>query len=89
MSEAGVISQIPMSTITLMTNGRRGKINCGQFGTIEFIHTKKDISSLANQLIYDERYRLWKASPKLAYQDMVATKRSLDLIDEETLHEFI
>lgn len=89
LSEVGVISQIPMSTITLMTNGRRGKINCGQFGSIEFIHSKKDINTLADQLTYDERYRLWKASPKLAYQDMVSTKRPLDLIDKETLHEFI
>lgn len=89
LSEFGIISQIPMSTITLMTNGRRGKINCGEFGTIEFIHTKKDINALADQLTYDERYRMWKASPALAYQDMIATKRSLDLIDEETLHEFI
>ena len=89
LSEVGIISQIPMGTITLMTNGRRGKINCGQFGTIEFIHTKKDINSLAAQLTYDERYRMWRASPKLAYQDMIDTKRPLDLIDEETLHEFI
>ncbi len=89
LSEAGIISQIPINTITVMTNGRRGKINCGKFGTIEFIHTKKDINSIAKQLVYDRNYQIWKASPKLAYQDMLDTKRPLDLIDKEILNEFI
>ena len=89
LSEFGIMSQIPMSTITVMTNGRRGRINCGAFGTIEFTHTKKDINKGTEQLVYDDRYRMWRASPKLAYQDIRKTRRSLDLINEEILHEFI
>ena len=89
LTEAGIISQIPLNTITVMTNGRSGKINCGKFGTIEFIHTKKDINSITKQLVYDKNYQIWKASPKLAYQDMLDTKRPLDLIDKEVLNEFI
>lgn len=89
LSEAGIISQIPLNTITLMTNGRRGKINCGKFGTIEFIHTKKSIDDIINQLTYDIKCKIWKASPQLAYQDMIDTRRPLDLIDEDILNEFI
>ena len=89
LSEAGIISQIPINTLTLMTNGRRGKINCGSFGLIEFIHTKKDINSITKELTYDEKYQIWKASPRQAYQDMLDTKRPLDLIDKESLNEFI
>lgn len=89
LSEAGVISQIPLNTITLMTNGRRGKINCGKFGVIEFIHTKKNIENITKQLTYDKKYQIWKASPKLAYQDMLDTKRPLDLVDKGVLNEFI
>ena len=37
----------------------------------------------------DEKYQIWKASPRLAYQDMLDTKRPLDLIDKEILNEFI
>lgn len=89
LSEAGIISQIPVNYAAFMTNGRSGKIKCSNFGTIEFIHTKKDINALAKYLIYDKEYRIWKASVPLAYRDMLNTKRPLDLIDEEALHEFI
>lgn len=89
LSETGIISQIPLNTLTLMTNGRRGKIDCGSFGLIEFIHTKKDINNITRELTYDKKYQIWKASARLAYQDMLDTKRPLDLIDKELLNEFI
>ena len=72
-----------------MTNGRSGKINCGNFGIIEFVHTKKNISTLSEHLIYERKSKIWKADVSLAYKDMVNAKRPLDLIDEEILHEFI
>ena len=89
LSEAGVISQIPMGYITLMTNGRSGIINCHKFGKIEFIHTKKPISILRSDIYYNNRYQLWCANVSLAYRDMTDTKRNLDLVDFEVLHELI
>jgi hypothetical protein len=86
LSEAGVISQIPLDWITLMSSGRSSIINCRQFGTIEFVHTKKRPGDLAGRLIYDTRYRLWKACVELAVSDLRATGRSADLIDWSAVH---
>ncbi len=41
LSDAGIISQVPISHITIMSSGRSNKISCGNFGTIEFIHTSR------------------------------------------------
>ena len=89
LSEAGVISQIPMNWITLMSSGRSHIVKCGDFGSIEFIHTKKRPTELADQLIYDARYHQWRASIALALRDMKATKRNMDLVDRGVLHELV
>jgi len=89
LSDAGVISQIPMNWITLMSSGRSQIIECGDFGTIEFIHTKKRAADLSEQLSYDPRCHLWRANIALAIKDMKATRRSLDLIDWEAVNEFV
>ena len=82
LSEDGIISQIPLGCITLMTSGRSGVINCGRFGRIEFTHTKKSPASLGHLLTYDFRYGLWRASAQLALYDLRMTGR-------ERLYEFI
>jgi hypothetical protein len=82
LSEAGRISQIPLGWITLMTRGRSGIIHCGSWGAIEFIHTRKKPEAIMPELIYDERYRLWRASVPLALRDMRDAKRPMDLVEE-------
>jgi hypothetical protein len=89
LSEHGIISQIPLGWITLMTSGRAGIFDCGKWGSIEFIHTKKDPAALCEKLHFDARYKLWCASVPLALQDMKAAKRQTDLIDWEAAGEFI
>jgi predicted transcriptional regulator of viral defense system len=81
LSEAGLISQIPLGWITLMTRGRSGKINCGPWGTIEFIHTQRKSEAVMGELSFDGRYGLWRASVKLALRDMRLTRRPMDLVD--------
>lgn len=39
LSDAGVISQIPINWITLMSAGRSNNIGCGAWGSIEFVRT--------------------------------------------------
>jgi hypothetical protein len=87
LSETGVISQIPLGWITLMTGGRSGLINCGPWGHIEFIHTKKAPSDAGPYLTYDCRCKLWRASVDLALQDMRFARRSMDLIDWAVVEE--
>lgn len=89
LSDAGVISQIPMNWITLISSGRSSILNCGDFGHIEFIHTKRSVTDLARELSYDPRCRLWRGSVCLALKEMQLMRRNLDLIDWEAADEFV
>lgn len=89
LSDAGVISQIPLNWITLMSTGRNNVIRCDEWGTIEFVHTNQKPNDLKNQLEYDARRHLWRASVSLAIRDMKVAKRNLDLIDWSVVNESV
>ena len=89
LSDAGVISQIPLNWITLMSSGRSYITNCGSFGHIEFIHTKKYPTNIETNITYDPRCRLWRASVALALRDMTLTGRNTNLVDREVAREFV
>ena len=89
LSEAGVISQIPINHITLLSSGRTNTFSCGHHGRIEFIHTNKKPNDIGDQLTYDQEKGMWKASIKLALQDMKNTQRNCDLINWEIANELI
>lgn len=89
LSDAGVVSQIPINWITLMSAGRSNIIRCGAWGTIEFVHTRKRPDDVAEQLRYDRRCHLWRASVALALQDMRATRRNMELIDWSVVNELV
>jgi len=58
LSDTGVISQIPINRITLMTAGRSNQIDWGAWGSIKFVHTGKQSDDVASQLHYDARCHL-------------------------------
>jgi predicted transcriptional regulator of viral defense system len=89
LSDAGIISQIPLACVTIMSSGRSNKIPCGNFGTIEFIHISRKPAEIMGELTYDERRRLWRASPKHAFEDMKKTHRDCSLINWDVLNESI
>ena len=89
LSDASVIPQVPMNWITLMSSGRSHVVDCGDFGHIEFVHTAQRPAEIGGELSYDVDRRLWRASVKQAIRDMRATRRSMELIDEEMLHELV
>ncbi len=89
LSDAGIISQIPLQWITIMSSGRSSSICCDPFGTIEFVHTKKAPGDLVKELVYDRRCRLWRATPALALRDLRRVGRNLDLVDWEAYHESV
>lgn len=72
-----------------MSSGRSYTVDCGEFGSIEFIHTKKKPADIADRLVYDTRYKLWRAEIDLALEDMRSTGRSLDLIDWGVVDELV
>ena len=89
LSDGGVISQIPMNWVSIMSSGRSNIVTCGEFGTIEFVYTKQRPSQIMQQLSYDANARLWRAAVPLALRDMKVTRRNCDLIDWNIAHEFI
>lgn len=89
LSDLGVISQIPINWITLMSSGRSSIISCGKWGRIEFVHTRQQPQSLIGNIQYDAACRLWRASAGQALRDMKAAKRNLDLIDWSTANELV
>jgi predicted transcriptional regulator of viral defense system len=80
LSDAGIISQIPLNWITVMSSGRSHTVDCCKWGHVEFIHTKKTVVQLAPDLVYDNNCGLWRASVELALRDMRFTRRNNDLI---------
>jgi hypothetical protein len=89
LSDEGIISQIPMNRITLMSSGRSSVIDCGTLGSIEFVHTKKKPDRLAGRMKYDSSRGLWRANRELALEDIKAVGRNLDLIDWEAINDIV
>jgi predicted transcriptional regulator of viral defense system len=89
LSDAGVISQVPINWISIMTSGRSHVVDCGDYGHIEFVHTAQRPDDVSHELTYDPDSRLWRASVRQALRDMKATRRSMELVDEEAAREFV
>jgi hypothetical protein len=89
LSDAGVIPQVPINWISLMSSGRSHVVDCGDFGHIEFVHTAQKPEEISAELSYDPDRHLWRASVKQALRDMRATRRSMELVDEEALYELV
>ena len=89
LSDAGAISQVPMNWISLMSSGRSHVVDCGDYGHIEFVHTAQRPEEVAAELTYDAARHLWRASVRQAARDMKATRRSMELVDKEVLHELV
>ncbi len=92
LSEYGVISQMP-SRLVVMTTGRGATFELRtpsrDFGVIEFVQTKKSREAILAGTYYDPERKTRVATPRRAYEDLLAMRRSLDLVDEEELAECI
>ena len=89
LSDVGAISQIPLNWISIMSSGRSSIISCGDFGTIEYVHTSQGPENLASKITYDQSHRLWRANVSLAVRDMKVTRRGCYLIDWSIVKELI
>ena len=85
LSQYGVISQILIDRITLMTTGRSGEYQT-PYGTIEFTHTKQSAEDILPKLIQREGHPIPIASKELAYENLRHVGRNLDLVDQEALN---
>lgn len=84
LSEFGVISQIPVSHITVMTTGASG-VHGTPFGTVEFTHTKRSVPEIIERTVHVEGRPLRIANKQAAYRDLVRVGRNLNLVDHDEL----
>ena len=85
LSAYGVISQIPIGRITVMTTGRSEEHKT-PFGVIEFTHTKRAPEQiLQDTFVGDSPLR--QATMKTALRDLRRVGRNTHLIDESVLND--
>ncbi|MGS2722651.1 type IV toxin-antitoxin system AbiEi family antitoxin [Porticoccus sp. GXU_MW_L64] len=80
LSEYGVISQIPVDRLTLMTTGRKGVIKT-PYGIIEFTHTAKSRLKILQNIVTIPDRPLRVARVEQAYSDLKRVGRNVDMVD--------
>lgn len=89
LSSYGVISQIPMGSITVMTTGREGNIRTA-FGNIEFTTTRSSpMEIMASVHAPKAGSLLPRANLRRAVRDFMITQRDRNQLDEAALHEVL
>ena len=89
LSQYSIIPKNNDNWISIMSSGGSNKISCGDFGTIEFIHTKQKPSDIKAHLFYHKERGLWQADVILAIRDMKRIRKNLDLIDWHKVNEIM
>ena len=84
LSEYGVISQILIDRITIMTTGRKGIYNT-TYGVIEFTHTKRTVKDILENTSKVHERPLRMASKETALRDLKRVGRNMNLINPEEL----
>lgn len=79
LSEYGVISQIPVGRMTVVTTGRKGEYKT-PYGVIEFTHTKRSVADILAS-VQDRGRPLRIATKEAALRDLKRVGRNTHLID--------
>jgi hypothetical protein len=87
LSQASIISQQMFGYLTIMTSGSSKTIKT-TFGTLEFIHTKRDWIELSRHIIPDGHKLPW-ANIAMAYRDLKRSGRNVKMIDLDMLKLFM
>lgn len=86
LSEYGIISQIPLDRLTVMTTGRKG-IHKTLYGTIEFTHTKRSVIDILDHIQIIEKRPLRIATKETALRDLKRVGRNLHLVQAENIND--
>jgi len=85
LSSYGVISQIPMDRLTVMTTGVKGEYKT-PYGVIEFTHTKRAVRDILDHVVQVDR-PLRVALKNTALRDLKRVGRNTHLIDMEAIND--
>lgn len=80
LSHLGIISQVAMNHLTVMTTGRSGTLT-SLYGVIEFIHTKIPVEQLKTEVYWDADIGIFRAQEHKAIQDLKRVGRNLHMLD--------
>lgn len=86
LSEYSVISQIPISRLTVMTTGKSAIVET-PYGTIEFTHTKRRSADIIKNTIHIKGRPLRIATRQAAVRDLLRVGRNANMIDPGALEE--
>lgn len=86
LSEYGIISQIPIDRLTVMTTGRKGTIRTS-FGVIEYTHTKLSKEDILENIIKLENRPLPITTKQIAWRDLKRVGRNVNMVNIEALDE--
>ena len=84
LSEYGLISQIPVRRLTVMTTGAKG-VYATPYGTIEFTHTKRRPAEILRRTLMMENRPLRIASRQAAMQDLRRAGRNTSMLATESV----
>jgi predicted transcriptional regulator of viral defense system len=82
LSEYGIISQIPIDRLTVMTTGREG-IYQTPYGVIEFTHTKRTINDILHSVHAVAGRPLRVANKQAAIRDLKRVGRNINLLQQD------
>lgn len=82
LSLYGIISQIPLAGLTVMTTGR-SYMQDTPWGVIEWVHTAKSESVILMETVWDEARGCLIATPDTALRDLRNVGRNLDLVRQD------
>ncbi len=82
LSEWGVISQIPVGRLTVMTTGRKGEYRT-PYGVIEFTHTQRRATEILASIVHRGR-PLPIATKQAAIRDLRRVGRNTHLMSESS-----
>jgi len=82
LSEYGMISQIPIDRLTVMTTGRKGTFNT-YYGVIEFTHTKQAVSDILSRIQRIEGSPLAVATRETALRDLKRVGRNIQMLRQD------
>ena len=80
LSHTGVISQLVMDRVTVITKGRSGTF-ATPYGVIEFIHTKKSVHQIAPNLYFDPDIKMYRATSEQAIADLKHCNRNVHMLE--------